>query len=298
MRPSDIGVRGALVGATVPHGLLVGAMGVSRTTSDSARIMGALTGAGLFVTFGIGRAYLGVILLYALGALLILATGPEFRHAADDATVGGGKRPTPWRDLKEGLAYIWNTPRLLAAMWIAFLVNLLAFPLVTGLMPFVARAVYHVDQTGLGTLIAFTAGGALTGSIALSIAGDRVRVDYSMVVTTLSWLALLLVFAHLHTMVAGIVCLFLIGFSQSTGMISLAVVLLRTAEPQFRGRVMGARMLAIYGNPLGLLVAGPLIERIGFTATATLYGAIGLASTFAVLMRWRTAIWRVPGAPA
>ena len=34
-------------------------------------------------------------------------------------------------------------------------------------------------------------------------------------------------------------------------------------------------MLAIYSLPLGLLAAGALIERIGFSATATLYAAVG-----------------------
>ena len=41
-RPSDIGVRSALIAATVPPKSLVGAMSISRMTADSARIMGAL----------------------------------------------------------------------------------------------------------------------------------------------------------------------------------------------------------------------------------------------------------------
>ena len=41
-----MGLRGALVADTMPPELLTGAMGISRTTSDTARIAGALTGAG------------------------------------------------------------------------------------------------------------------------------------------------------------------------------------------------------------------------------------------------------------
>ena len=44
-------------------------------------------------------------------------------------------------------------------------------------------------------------------------------------------------------------CLLLIGFTQSTSMVALAVILMRTSEPQYRGRVMGVRMLVIYGHP-------------------------------------------------
>ena len=49
---------------------------------------------------------------------------------------------------------------------------------------------------------------------------------------------------------------------------------MRTASENFRGRVMGVRMMVIYGLPLGLLAAGSLIDEIGFAATGTLY-AVG-----------------------
>jgi predicted MFS family arabinose efflux permease len=107
---------------------------------------------------------------------------------------------------------------------------------------------------------------------------------------------MLLVFGQVHTMTLGIVCLLIIGVTQSVSMVTLAVILLRTAAPQYRGRVMGVRMLAIYGNPVGLLVAGALVERIGYAYTAVLFSAVGFAFTAAVILRWRTAI--LPPEPA
>lgn len=282
VRPSELGMRSALVAATVPHEHLVNAVGASRTTSDSARVMGSLFGAGLFVAFGIGRAYLVVVSFYVLGTLLLFGCGPEFRHPVAD-----GPRPSPWRDLKEGLAYIWRTPRLQAAMWLALLVNFSAFPFMLGLMPYVAKDVYHLDQTGLSYLVASTAAGALIGSITLFVAGERMRVERLMIGGTVIWYLLILLFAHLRTMSLGMACLALAGFTQSMGVVSMAIMLLRTSAPQYRGRVMGARMLVVYGHPVGLLLAGPLIERIGYTASATLYGAFGLICTGLILMRWR-----------
>ena len=52
VRPSDLGVRGALVASTMPHEHLIAAMSISRTTMDSARIAGALTGAAMFAALG------------------------------------------------------------------------------------------------------------------------------------------------------------------------------------------------------------------------------------------------------
>jgi hypothetical protein len=51
-------------------------------------------------------------------------------------------------------------------------------------------------------------------------------------------------------------------------MISIAVILMRTASEHFRGRVMGVRMLVIYGLPFGLLAAGSLIDEIGLPRPA------------------------------
>jgi MFS family permease len=54
IKPSDIGMRTALVSATVPPAELVAAVGISRTTQDSARIGGALAGAGEPLVCGAG----------------------------------------------------------------------------------------------------------------------------------------------------------------------------------------------------------------------------------------------------
>jgi hypothetical protein len=91
----------------------------------------------------------------------------------------------------------------------------------------------------------------------------------------------------------AVVCLMLAGFSQSLCMISIAVILMRTASEHFRGRVMGVRMLAIYSLPLGLLAAGSLIEEIGFAATGTLYAAAGLTLMLAIVLHWRADLWHV-----
>ena len=70
--------------------------------------------------------------------------------------------PTRWGELKDGLQHVLTTPRLLAPMWLAFLINLTAYPASGGLLPYVARSVYHVDATGLGWLVAsFSLGGLL-----------------------------------------------------------------------------------------------------------------------------------------
>jgi MFS family permease len=290
VRPSDLGVRGALVADIMPRDQLIGAISISRTTMDTARIAGALSGAGLFAALGMGPAYVAIVSLYVVSTLLTLCVvAPSRPHPVDEVTDGALRR-SPLRDLKEGMAYVWTAPRMRAAIWIAFLANLTAYPLSNGLLPYIARDIYGTNQTGLGYLSASFAVGSLIGSIALSLVGG-IRVARLMIGATVVWYATLLVFAHMQSMPAAIACLMLAGFSQSLTMISIAVILMRTASERFRGRVMGIRMLVIYSLPLGLLAAGSLIEEVGFAATATLYAATGLALMLAIVLHWRADLW-------
>ncbi|HEY5125982.1 MAG TPA: MFS transporter [Bradyrhizobium sp.] len=292
VRPSDLGVRGALVATIMPHDQLIGAISISRTTMDTARIAGALSGAGLFAALGMGPAYVAIVSLYVVStALTLCVVAPSKPHPVD-AAASGAPRHSPMRDLKEGMAYVWTTPRMRAAIWIAFLANLTAYPLSNGLLPYIAREIYRTNQTGLGYLSASFAIGSLAGSILLSLIGG-IRVARLMIASTVMWYAALLVFAQIQTMPAAIACLMLAGFAQSLTMISIAVILMRTASEHFRGRVMGVRMLAIYSLPFGLLAAGSLIDEIGFAATATLYAAAGLALMLAIVVHWRADLWHV-----
>ena len=285
--PSDLVMRYALIGETIPAHQLMGATSVARTTQDSARIAGALTGAGLVAVLGMGAAYAVVTALYAVSFLLTTQVGGPRRDAGPAA-----EDVSSWRDLKEGAAYVWNMPQLLAAMWLAMLVNLTAFPLVNSLLPYVAKEIYRTDQTGLGYVVASFAAGALIGSIALSRFGHLVRAGRMMIVFCAVWYALIYCFAQMPTLGAGMALIALTGCAQSVSMISMSAMMLRNSTGALRGRVMGIRMMAVYGMPVGLLIAGPLIQRYGYPLTATFYCAIGLTATLFIAWRWRASLWR------
>jgi MFS family permease len=291
IRSSDLGLRSALLADIMPTELLVGAISLSRTTQDSARIAGALTGAGLFATFGIGKVYAVIACLYFVAAILMLClTRPA--KAAEHRLVESHSGSRLLRDLKEGIVYSWNGPAMLAALCVAFLVNLTAFPLTNGLLPYIARDIFHTDQTGLGYLSASFALGSLTGSVTLSLVSG-LRIARLLIGATLAWYTLLLVFVEIRTMPVAMACLVLAGIAQSISMISAAVILMRTASAHLRGRVMGVRMMVIYGLPIGLLAAGSLIDLIGYSATGSLYAAAGFITMLAIAFRWRADLWPV-----
>jgi len=298
VRPSDLVMRSALIGETMPAGQLVGATSVSRTTQDSARIAGALTGAGLVATLGMGPAYVVITGLYAVSLLLTLQAGRTRVALLPPNDAASAAPPSSlWRDLKDAVAYVWHTPQLLAAMMLALLVNLTAFPLVNALLPYVAKEIYQSDQTGLGYLVASFAAGALLGSVALSRFGSLIRPARMMLVFCAIWYALIFGFAQMQNLATGIAVLTLTGCAQSLSMISMQAMLLRNTSEQVRGPVLGIRQLMVYGMPVGLLISGPLITRFGYSLTATIYCAIGIVFTLIIAVRWREQLWRLD-APA
>ena len=313
VRPSDLIMRMALIGDTMPGDRLMKALGLARMTMDSARIFGALAGASLFSLLGIGYSYIFVAAFYAASFCLTLgvsrgrvsdgsvsAAGDSgHRLAQAGAGAAAAAHPPPafprnsgWRDLKDGLAYVWNTPKVLAIMWLAFLTNFAAYPLSNGLLPYVAKQIYRIDALGLSYLAAAFGAGALAGSILMTVTGGPRHTTRIMLVSLLLWYASINVFASLEMQAAGIALLFVAGFFQSTAMISMAVAILTTVTERFRARVMGVRMLAVYGLPVGLLLAGIMIDSFGFAAALTAYCAAGVAITILIAYQWRDSIWR------
>jgi len=294
VRPSDLVMRYGLIGETMTGSQLMGATSISRTTQDSARIMGSLAGAAIVAALGMGPAYVVIACLYVTSLLLTLRVNVVRHTVRTSESTANVKPPTtsPLRDLKDGVIYVWNTPQMRAGMYLAFLVNLCAFPLVMGLMPYVAKEIYHTDQTGLGYLIASWATGALVGSITLSRIGHAVRPARTMLIFGVVWYVMLMIFTFMPTPAWGSLFLFFAGFAQSLSMVSLSAMLLRNSAPEFRSRVMGLRMLMIYGVPIGLLTAGQLIGSIGYAPMCMLYGIFGILCVALIAVRWRKHVWR------
>ncbi len=278
IRPSDLGLRNVLVADIVPQKELGNALGFSRTTMDSARIAGALLGAGMLSTLGIGAAYGAIVGLYA--SAVIVAFGITLRRTTPPSMT------RPVEDLKSGISYIRQNETLVATMLLAFLANLTAYPISHGLLPVVARDIYLMDATGLARLVVAFSIGALFGSISIAISKRKKSLGRTTVIWLLTWHTLILIFGQIESAGVGLLLLCAIGAAHSFGIITMSILQLTLTDSGFQGRVQGIRMLAIYGLPLGLVLAGALIERFGIQATFTLYGLVGIGFSLAIVLRW------------
>ena len=287
IRPADNVLRQSLIADTVPRELLMNASGLARTTQDTARIVGALLGATLLSRLGLGWAYLGVTSFYAFSVLFVLGIS-SIRSSVQVV------HANPVTEMKQGMKYMIDSPVIKPIMFLAFVVNLLAFPLTNGLLPVVARDVYGHDENGLALMVAVFASGALVGSLTMAAFVKSRRPERFMMITMVSWYVLLILFAQTDSDLVGLPLLALIGASISFCMISMSVVLMMFAKFEMRGRVMGVRMLAVYGLPMGLVAGGWLIEQLGVPTAVTGYAVGGLVITVLAALKWPRLITGFP----
>ena len=292
IQPSDIVLRNSLIGDSIPKELFMKATSFSRISQDSARIFGALVGAGLFSWLGLGLAYIFVVIVYT-GSLLF-TLGVSRAHPRADKAVNN-KQLSPQRgffsELKDGLLYIWNSPGVLAIICLAFLANLTAFPITHGLMPFIAKDILSLDENGLGQLLAAFSFGAVSGALILAATPSQKHSSRLMLINLVMWYLILAVFSFVTIKLDALVVLFFVGVAHSLAMTSMSVALLAFTNEMVRGRVMGVRVLAIYGVPLGLLASGFLIEYFGYNIFMAIYIIIGIALTIIIGIKWRREIW-------
>ena len=202
VRPNDLVLRNTLIGETIPAASRMGALAMSRATMDSARVGGALAGASLSAVLGIGVTYIFVTTFYLLSLALTfgVARRPPVAVTPTIAVTGA----SGWSELKAGLLHVARAPELVAMVLLAFLINLTAYPVSGGLLPYAAQRIYHVDATGLGLLVASFALGGLLASMTMLVTGGPRHAERATLVGTMLWYALLLGFGHLEYITAGL----------------------------------------------------------------------------------------------
>jgi MFS family permease len=286
VRMLDLVLIQALTADAVPEHSLHGAIGLSRSTLDGARVVGAIAGGTIFELLGLDWAYITISVLY------LLATLAAFK--VDSRAVVGRVESTGIRaGLSEGFRFVRQSDLLPGLIFFSFLIEFSAFPIVNGLMTVIGDELYGLGGTGIGLLAAAASSGALIGALLLGLRRDIDHPSRIMIVGSTVWHVLMLTLALTPPLWLFAILLFLWGFSGGTTFVAMVVGLLRSAPAETRGRVMGIRSLGIYGLPLGLLLGGWISEEAGSATMIGVLGGLGLGATLIAAIMW-PALFRSP----
>jgi MFS family permease len=273
-------VRMSMIPNVVPKEDLANAIALNSGGFNLMKVIGPALGGALIAWFGAAENFFVQAIAYSgVLAMIYLMYIPSHRTEAT--------RATALANLKEGFAYVWSTPAVLALMTLAYVPRVFAVPYQT-LMPVFQKDVLKIGPEGLGLLMAAPGVGAVIAVLTLASFGHRIERQGLLLVASIVVLgAFLMFFSQITWLPLALVTLVIIGAFQMFFLASTATILQLIVPDELRGRVLSLYMLDRGFMPLGALFAGTTAHFIGAPLTVLTMGAIVVGLTLLVA-------WRVP----
>ncbi len=187
-----------------------------------------------------------------------------------------GPVSTVWQDLGAGLRYVVGWPGLMMIGLMTVGINFTLMPAFS-LLPLLVKNTLGGDAIQFGWVQSATGVGILVGGALLSVwGGFRRRILTSMVgLMGMGAGTLLLAVAPSGALLVAVGGAFLFGLMNPITMGPFFAVIQSTVEPEMQARVFS--LLSSVGSgmaPLGLLIAGPVSDRLGIQAWFLLGGSV------------------------
>ncbi len=246
--------------AALGHIPLERANGASQATSSLAVLVGPALAGVLIAALGSSTVLWIDAGTFAFSALAVALAVPATLHPADE------KQGSYLDEVRDGWRVLWNDHLLRAIALTAAVTNAVLSPLATVILPVVAERTYG-DAQALGTIIAAFGAGSLVGALLYGLIGNRLprRLTLAASFTLESAPLWILIFEPPVLGAAG--ALFAVGVGAGIINPLAMTVFQERVSAEYRARVFGAVLaVAMIAAPLGVLVAGPLVEAAGLTA--------------------------------
>lgn len=262
----------SVVPARIPN-----AVALISAAMNIALVIGPILGGVLFEAFGPEGAYVLVASVYVLSGTFAFLMGPTRVSEAN-------KRESVFSLVAQGLRYVKGEQLLWSALLAAVIINITGFSFHTTLVPIFARDVLDRDSVGLGILISSFGIGGLMGSMFWASIPNLRHTGLLCILAVVGWHGSMIVFAASTNFYLSVGILVMTGMMFSSTLVLILTVLMKTGRPEFRGRIMGLRTLAIYAHAFGSLIAGAVAGVVGAPMTAVISGILGIAMVTGLAM--------------
>ncbi len=239
----------------------------SATEGTSALVGPALGGA----LFGVAQAlpFVADAVSYAASVLSLTAIRTRFQGERK------GERQRIWREVGEGLTWLWHQPLIRFIALLTGMFNLTS----AGFVLIIIVLAQRVHATPFATGLIFTIGGigGILGSLIASPLQRRLRFSTVIITTTFLWAFLwgaYLFAPNIWVMGAITAATFVLGPIYNVTQMSYRLALIPDA---LQGRVNSVfRLVAFGGQPLGYALTGAALERFGPISTVAAIAAVQL----------------------
>src|SRR2546427_4034712 len=275
----DLPVRQAFVVELAGRADVTSAVALNSAAFNVARIVGPAAAGLLIARAGVAPAYFinaGAFVIVTVVLLTVRARGAPLPREIG-TTLG--------EEIREGLAYTLQTPRILILLAVLFVVSLTVFNF-SIYVPLFARQVLGLGPEGFGLLMASVGVGAVGGALTL---GARQAPPLALLFGTgVLSCAGLVVMSTIGRFGVAAAALFVLGWISVMGGAGCQGALQPPAPGPPAGPITGPHTF-IYGGvfPFGAFTVGSISEHWGISWAFRAAGLFGLATLTLVLFWWR-----------
>jgi len=249
------------------------AMSLETITNNAGKIVGPIIGGLLLAFFGFTGAYLVLVVLDLIAALLM------FKLRLPQAAMLVGRDREFWQGIKSGIGHSFSNKFVLGVLSISLIMNGMVLPL-QYFIPVIATEILLVGPALGGVIGAAEGIGSLVGAVFL---GSR-RNSYTFhgryfAIGAMSVAVFVAVVAWSPWFLVTFLLLFGAGVAQSGFSTMQSTILLLSSPAEMRGRIMGSQGLV---NGLGHLIGGVEIGAIAQTFTISI--ALGFNAGIGLLL--------------
>ena len=261
--------------------LLSNALALNSSMFNMARMVGPSVAGIVIASFGEGVCFL----LNAVSYITVIfsyfcMTLPKSPDAAPVA-----KKPSIFKELKEGLAYVSNNAPIKWTLLLLALFSLAGTPVMI-LLPVFARDILHGGANTLGFLMGASGVGAFCGAIFLASRKNVRSLVYFMGFGASGYGCVLIAFAWSKDFRLSMLLMFLSGVLMMMQMVSGNTIIQTLVDDDKRGRVMSLFAAAFIGlAPFGGIIMGTVSEHTGAPSAITAGGVVCLAGAILFLRK-------------
>jgi predicted MFS family arabinose efflux permease len=250
----------ALIPSLVKSEDLPNAIALNSIQFNTARVLGPTVG-GVTLTL-LGAAWCfglnGISFVAVIISLLVIR--PHFVPTKTGESV--------LTSMKEGFRFIRNQGTMVALIVLAFMMTLLAFPLIV-FLPVFAKDVFHGGPQFYTIFLVCSGIGSIVGALSVAAAGKHKNMGRTLLLMLTGLGVLISGFALSHWFVLSCVLIFFSGAMLLAVFTSITSLVQMVAPDNMRGRVISVYNVAFRGGmPVGSLVVGALVKE--FTAPVVL----------------------------
>lgn len=268
----------AFVTELVPREALLNAVTLNSTQYNASRAFGPALGGVLLAAFGVGWALMVNVVSFAaviIALLLISAQRPGRPETGSPES-----RPRVLREFFATFGYVRRFPGIVASLVVAVALGALGSPLFSLLVVF-AREVFDVGDAGYGLLGAALGVGSILAAPLIAGPGTGIDRRRLTMVALVAYGVALLAFSLAPSFAVGLAALLVAGGGYLAISSTLNTTIQLQVDEEMRGKVLSIYIVLLtLALPVGSLIQGWAVDRVGPRQTVLVAGILFLAVTF------------------